>query len=828
MSNASAVEAVLFAALKLESPAERDAYLDSACGGDAELRRQVDRLLLAHIHVGDFLQKPAVERLAAASESAEDTRALDASTDGPDAEPSALAPLFLPPPEGGEVSEEGDSFDFLEPPSRGGSLGRLGHYEVLEVLGQGGFGIVFRAFDQTLQRVVAIKVLAPELAATSPPRKRFLREARSSAKVRHEHVVQVYAVEEEPLPHLVMEFVPGETLQQRIDRTGPLETAEVVHFGRQIAEGLAAAHARGLVHRDIKPANVLIEAGANPSVKLTDFGLARTADDASMTQSGVVAGTPMYMAPEQAQGEALDHRADLFSLGSVLYTMAAGRPPFRASNTLAVLKRVAEDAPRPIPEIIPEVPQWLCDLIARLHAKKPEDRIGTAREVADLLGRGLVALQRATGFPPLPAAGPAAVAEAPRDDRAPAGAVKLPQPAPAVKPPSRGRFWAVAAAVFLALLGGLGFTEATGVTHVRGTVIRVFSPSGTLVVEVDDPDVSVTIDGEDLVITGAGAKEVRLKPRSYAVEARKDGKIVSRELVSVTKNGRKVVQVSQKARPIDPDRRAAEYVLSLGGMVKVNGRDLEIRAAAELPRASFQLTEIWCEKDGWVMHGRGMVDDAGLAYFKDCKNLSCLWLHGCLRISDAGLAHIKDCKTLTQLSLWQAQVSDAGLARLKEFKGLTRLDLAQTRVTNAGLAHFKGCNNLTHLSLYDTRVSDTGLAHLRGTTNLAQLNLARTQLSNAGLAYFKDCKKLEMLCVAFTRVGDAGLAHFKDCKKLNRLDVRGCPEVSDASLTHFKDCVSLTSLDARGTRVTAAVIAELKKALPKCRIEWDGGVIQPK
>ena len=151
--------------------------------------------------------------------------------------------------------------------------------------------------------MVAIKVLAPHLAATSPARKRFLREARSSAKVRHENVVQVHAVEEQPLPYLVMEFIPGETLQERLDRTGPLETAEVLEMGRQIALGLAAAHGTGLIHRDIKPGNILIEAGRHPHVKITDFGLARAADDASMTQSGIVAGTPMFMAPEQALGD---------------------------------------------------------------------------------------------------------------------------------------------------------------------------------------------------------------------------------------------------------------------------------------------------------------------------------------------------------------------------------------------------------------------------------------------------------------------------------------------------------------------------------------------
>jgi serine/threonine protein kinase len=348
------LKAVFLAAMELKTAAERKAYLTAACGEDAALRRSVEALLRAHEQTDPLLDRPAAAHLEPAS---------------------ARAAVE-------------DVLSFVAPPSRPDSLGRLGHYEILEVLGRGGFGIVFRALDETLQRVVAIKVLAPHLAATSPARKRFLREARSSAKVRHENVIHVYAVEEQPLPYLVMEFVPGETLQQRLDRIGPLDRAETVQIGRQIALGLAAAHATGLIHRDIKPENILIEEGAPSHIKITDFGLARAADDASMTQSGLVAGTPMFMSPEQASGESLDHRADLFSLGSVLYTMCAGHPPFRANSTLAVLKRVVEDTPRPIPEIIPEVSLWLCDLITQLHAKKPADRIGTAKEVADLLAEG--------------------------------------------------------------------------------------------------------------------------------------------------------------------------------------------------------------------------------------------------------------------------------------------------------------------------------------------------------------------------------------------------------------------------------------------------------
>jgi hypothetical protein len=361
---------IFTAARQINDPAGRSAYLDTACAGDPALRDRVEALLWAYGQPDSLLDISAAPQL-------EPGRAATKSYGAPGADPAdgpTRADL-----------EEVDVLTFLTPPGRPDSVGRIGHYDVFGVLGHGGFGIVLRAFDEALQRVVAVKVLAPQLAATSPARKRFLREARSSAQIRHDNVVQVHAIEEQPLPYLVMEFIAGETLQQRLDRTGPLDVPEVLRIGRQIAEGLAAAHVTGLIHRDVKPANVMIESGPQARVKLTDFGLARAADDASISQSGVVAGTPMYMAPEQAKAEPLDHRADLFSLGSVLYVMCTGRPPFRAHSTVAVLKRVAEDEPRPIREVIPEVPTWLCQVVAKLHAKATADRFQSAREVADLL-----------------------------------------------------------------------------------------------------------------------------------------------------------------------------------------------------------------------------------------------------------------------------------------------------------------------------------------------------------------------------------------------------------------------------------------------------------
>jgi serine/threonine protein kinase len=298
-----------------------------------------------------------------------------------------------------------ESLHFLAPSDWPDSMGRLGTYEIKGILGRGGMGIVLKAFDPALNRNVAVKVLSASLATTGAARARFLREARAAAAVVHEHVVGVFAVAEAAgLPFLVMEYVSGRSLQDRLDRDGPLDVTEVLRIGMQTAAGLAAAHAQGLVHRDVKPANILLENSVE-RVRLTDFGLARAIADASMSHSGLVAGTPHYMAPEQASGETTDHRADLFSLGSTLYAICAGHPPFRAETPLAVLRRVCDEAPRPLREINPEIPSWLESLIARLMAKDRSERYQTADEAFDVLKKCLAHVQQPLSSPLPPGLG---------------------------------------------------------------------------------------------------------------------------------------------------------------------------------------------------------------------------------------------------------------------------------------------------------------------------------------------------------------------------------------------------------------------------------------
>jgi serine/threonine protein kinase len=297
----------------------------------------------------------------------------------------------------------GNALSFLTPSDQPGSIGRLGAYEVTEVIGQGGMGIVVKAFDPALHRVVAVKVLAPYLAHNSQARKRFVREAQAIAAVSHDHVITIHAIDESPeQPKIVMQYIAGRSLQQRIDAEGSLDLKEILRIGMQTASGLAAAHAQGLVHRDVKPSNILLENGIQ-RVKLTDFGLARAVDDASLTQSGAIAGTPQYMAPEQANGDAVDYRADLFSLGSVMYAMCVGHSPFRASTTMGVLKRVCHDPARPIQELNADIPDWLCAIIMKLLAKKPEERFQSAKAVAELLEKWLAHVQQpmAVAKPPV-------------------------------------------------------------------------------------------------------------------------------------------------------------------------------------------------------------------------------------------------------------------------------------------------------------------------------------------------------------------------------------------------------------------------------------------
>jgi tRNA A-37 threonylcarbamoyl transferase component Bud32 len=640
------VKSIFLAALEKATGAERAAFLGAACGGDGELRRRVDELLSAHEEPGGL---PGV----------------------PDQET---------PPEG---AADPVDLSFLAPPSEPGSLGRLDHYEVLEVVGRGGMGVVLRARDTKLLRVVALKVLAAPLAASGTARQRFVREARAAAALRDEHVIAIHAVSDDaPVPYLVMEFIDGCNLETLLRRGGPLEVKEVLRIGIQVASGLAAAHKQGLIHRDVKPANILLENGVQ-RVKLSDFGLARAADDASLTQSGFIAGTPLYMAPEQAAGEALDSRADLFSLGSVLYELCTGRPAFRAPTTVAVLKRVCDETPRPIREVNPDIPEPLCRLIDRLHAKKPADRPASAQEVADLLSAMLAGLNQGRSH---------------LADEIPAA----PSPARPARPTRRRWLWAAAA---LALVcAGLALGEATGVTDVRGTLIGLFSPEGTLVVEVDDPGVSVTVDGADVVLAGAGVKEIRLRPGQYKIQASKDGKVVRQELVTVDRNGWRLVRISKESAPLTAAQR---WERTVAGMPAEQQVKAVVRRLKELNPA-FDGTVTPTIQNGVVTGLKFLTDDvADISPVRALQGLETLECSG----THPRKGKLADLTPLRGLPLRALTCRSTRVADLDPLRGmpLTVLNVGETGVSDLAPLHRMRLNLLT---LQDTKVTD--LSVLRG------------------------------------------------------------------------------------------------------------------
>ncbi len=271
-------------------------------------------------------------------------------------------------------------------------IGKLGGYGILEILGRGGMGMVFLAHERLLDRLVAIKVMLPEVV-TPDNRDRFFREARSTAALHDDHVVPIYQVgEENRIPFLVMPYLQGEPLDRRLARERKPPLRETLRIIREAAMGLMAAHAKGMIHRDIKPGNIWLE-GLRGRVRILDFGLALTrSTDVRITQAGAIMGTPAYIAPEQASGREVDFRADLFSLGVIFYEMLTGGRPFLGSDTLAILSALLTTTPIPPSALDPTIPNAVTQLAMSMIAKDPANRSRTARELASELAQ----LERAT------------------------------------------------------------------------------------------------------------------------------------------------------------------------------------------------------------------------------------------------------------------------------------------------------------------------------------------------------------------------------------------------------------------------------------------------
>jgi eukaryotic-like serine/threonine-protein kinase len=278
------------------------------------------------------------------------------------------------------------------------------HYELDCEIGRGGMGVVYRAKDRRLKRIVAIKVLPPELAFRSEIKTRFLREAETAAQLNHPNIVDIYAVDEaEGIVYFVMAYITGDNLAKRLHDHGALSVEETRRTMRDVADALAYAHERGVVHRDIKPDNILIDAQSGRPM-VTDFGIARAVSDGDsrLTATGIAIGTPTYMSPEQAAGErTIDGRSDLYSLGILGYQMLSGQPPFLANSTPAILVKHISERPTPIEQRRADVPPDLARVVMTLLEKDPANRFPSANSVVVALDTGrMPTIERSTGPTP--------------------------------------------------------------------------------------------------------------------------------------------------------------------------------------------------------------------------------------------------------------------------------------------------------------------------------------------------------------------------------------------------------------------------------------------
>ncbi len=638
-----------------------------------------------------------------------------------------------------ELAEQLKLLALLAPPQEPLELGRMGPYRIRKILGRGGMGVVFQGDDAQLHRPVAIKVMLPALDGHDQAAQRFQREARAMAAIDHPAITRVYQVgEDRGIPYLAMELLQGVSLADRLKRPPALSVDEVTTIGRQVADGLAAAHAAGLIHRDIKPANLWLdrrtknEVGSDvaPSplcVKLLDFGLVRLIDPGEqITQSGDLLGSPAYMSPEQARGEKVDHRSDLFSLGVVLYQMATGSLPFQRADAVSLLVAIASEAPPPARSLNPAIPTALDALIAALLAKDPRQRPQTAAAVRDTLA-----------------------------DITPAGT-----------PPrrhSKSRRWLFSAAA-IGAIAVVGFAasyfadlsprkeanEAPArnpsetVDDVR-QVSKALALGGRAVVVVENKEVSVAqiteipkipfrvvelffercknLSDADLDSLGPAPFLKRLQLNETPIgDAAMDALAKYPSLIQLHLNYTRVTDRGlAKLRPL-----VRLEFLDLSNNLAITDAGLEpLGALDKLDHICLQYT--------------GVKDLAPLAKLERLVHLE---LTGS-PIADAALRHLANSRQLRQLHIGYTPLGDAGVAHLVPLTQLDALYAPSTRITDAGTKSIAKISGLRDLNLKSTNISDAGLFELKALVNLHDLNVAQTKVSNAGIAELRkslrDC-----------------------------------------------------------------------------------------
>jgi Leucine-rich repeat (LRR) protein len=685
----------------------------------------------------------------------------------------------------------------------------MGRYKLLELVGQGGMGAVYKAMLPPYGRTVALKVMNKNLLKQPKSVTRFLREIRSAAAVDHPNLVRAYDADcDRDTYFLVMEFVTGQNLKSWIKSEQALPVGWSCECIRQAALGLEHAFEQGMVHRDIKPSNLVVtedEHDGLPLVKILDLGLARfaseTEDSGDLTRSGQVLGTPDYIAPEQARStRTADIRADIFSLGCTLFELLTGRLPFTGTTVMEkLMARASQDAFR-VRQFRPDVPVALDEIVARMLARDPQWRFTTPAEVA----RALAPFSIGTaGDVPVPAAAssqadvttaaPPAITFASLDITADTPLhgfpAELTEAAPARRAPlARAR-----------IRGPLRDSRTRIAAAVVGAMVLLGLVWAALAGKRGSSD------------NGAARQEHASKKHRAGADEENDEIGADRSADDES----------------DPERAAAAWVLERRGTLTVVARGThpprgrsgkahqltggrrEVRDAAELPDGSIEIT-------GVELHSGNPLSRLDFDRLAKLRHLETLNLAD-TRFDDADLAELQDAESLAHLDLQNTPLSDAGVVLLKKISRLQSLQVSRTRISGDALAILKSLHNLTDLQVEGTPIRDGHLIHLRDMPHLKVLSLARTEVRGAfdrtargpAMSSVWQLKELATLDLSGLHLQPVALAIPRGAAaELRSLRLSGA-KVTDDGLKQLSGMTSLHELYLDSTQVTSEGLKHL-------------------
>lgn len=695
----------------------------------------------------------------------------------------------------------------------------LGRYKLLRALGQGGMGAVYQAEQSNLRRIVAIKVIAPNVLQNADAVNRFLREIRTVAALHHPNVVEAYDADRVGETYFfVMEYVPGADLKTWIRRHRTLPIGWACEVARQTAVGLQHAFEHGLVHRDVKPANILIAQSIDPSapygereiprVKILDLGLARFTsekhDDATLTQSGQIMGTPDYIAPEQAENTRLaDVRADLYSLGCSLFEMLAGRVPFDGETSMQkILARMRRDAPR-VRTFRPDVPPALDEVIARLLARDPAHRPQSPLDAARLLEpfslTGTASSLPSTVWlaPEVAAAG--TLNEGGGDSSLDSFRTVLSDHA-SETPPDTPFAFATAA------------TPGSGVTPLSAR-----SGSRALIKPSHVPFIGAAV--ALLIMVGVGALWIDRPASSTTGSDRREAPVSTRNLPTLPNKEPKTRRTDPEGEsprfPIRAnDVEVAAEILRKGGQVRVrDSASIETNVTPKMKLPPGQLSLIRID-----------LDRSSTFYRSDLPKLDRLhhleWL-GIVGISlpRNPFQSISTLPALTSLDLRDVGLGDEGVEALSRFPSLEHLTFGDSLITDDGLRHLSKLERLKSLNLTESRIRGSGFRALTGLPDLATLVIGNYD-GFTDLSAIKEMRSLTYLALS-QRISDGPLEFLPDATQLRILNISSTA-TSDDTLKILGRCHNLEQLYISGGQYSSSAVAELRKQLRGCKVDFNG------